>query len=76
MKGFLDEKKIEKKYGKRKHIKLVVLPTFNELFGGTSVKNSAENMLLGPIFRNKIVDIEECEAYLLDGTFLGKVKEI
>jgi putative SbcD/Mre11-related phosphoesterase len=53
---------------------LIILPTFNHLCGGIAL-NSLEK-LLGPIMTNKLVDMESSEIYLLDGTFLGKLKDL
>ncbi|OGI15474.1 hypothetical protein A3K63_01430 [Candidatus Micrarchaeota archaeon RBG_16_49_10] len=76
LKGFLEGKKVKERYGVGKRIGIVVLPPFNGLFSGSPINGDGEDILLGPIFRNRVVDIKECEAYLLDGTFLGKVKDI
>jgi putative SbcD/Mre11-related phosphoesterase len=76
LKAGINQEKIKEKYGKRKKIDMVVLPTFNDLFTGTPVKIKSKHNLLGPLFRNNFVDVDECEVYLLDGTFVGKVKDI
>jgi metallophosphoesterase superfamily enzyme len=54
---------------------LIIMPTFNELCGGLAI-NSAEAELLGPILKNGLVDMENATIYLLDGTFLGKLKDL
>ncbi|UCE73283.1 MAG: metallophosphoesterase [Methanomassiliicoccales archaeon] len=54
---------------------LIIIPTFNELCGGLAI-NSAEVELLGPILKNGLVDMESAAIYLLDGTFLGKLKDL
>ncbi len=46
--------------------KLVILPAFNELCGGTVMNHSK---LLGPIVKN--LNYSKTKAYLLDGTDLG-----
>lgn len=76
LKGFLDDNKVEERYGEKRGIELLSLPVFNDLFGGTPIGSKIENNLLGPIFRNDFVDVGECEAYLLDGTFVGKVRDV
>ena len=61
---------------------LIVLPSFNEVLGGIPI-NLEENgdkgrsgAFIGPILRSGCVDIMNAEVYLLDGTFLGKVKQL
>jgi putative SbcD/Mre11-related phosphoesterase len=53
---------------------LIILPTFNDLLGGIAL--NTEEKLLGPIMTNNLVDMENSEIYLLDGTFLGKLKDL
>ncbi|MEM2875294.1 MAG: metallophosphoesterase [Candidatus Hadarchaeales archaeon] len=65
-----------KKSVKGKAPKLVVLPAFGELIGGTPVNREMPEELIGPVFKSRAARIEEAEAYTLDGTFLGKVKNI
>lgn len=55
--------------------KLIIMPTFNELLGGIAV-NERDSELLGPIMKNNLVDMENAEIYLLDGTFLGKLTDL
>ena len=61
---------------------LIVLPSFNEILGGIPI-NLEENgdrrrssTFIGPILRSRCVDVMNAEVYLLDGTFLGKVKQL
>lgn len=49
---------------------LVVVPAFNPLLTGTPV-NLDERAMLGPLFRNDLVDRRTMDAYLLDGTNVG-----
>ncbi|UCE36526.1 MAG: metallophosphoesterase [Thermoplasmata archaeon] len=55
--------------------KLIIMPTFNDLLGGIAV-NERDSELLGPIMKNKLVDLDNAEIYLLDGTFLGKLSDL
>jgi len=50
---------------------ILVMPAFNPLCGGIAVNRDP---LLGP-FRS-LMDIDNSEAYLLDGSSLGKVKDL
>jgi putative SbcD/Mre11-related phosphoesterase len=76
LKGSLDKEKLKNRYGRDKEIEILALPVFNDLFTGTPIKAKFENNLLGPVFRNKFIDLDNSEAYLIDGTFVGKIKDI
>lgn len=52
---------------------IVVMPMFNDLLGGLPVNVESPRSLLGPLFRSDAVDLEEFDAYLLEGTYVGKV---
>ncbi|MEM7816458.1 MAG: metallophosphoesterase [Candidatus Aenigmatarchaeota archaeon] len=49
---------------------IIIMPNFNELCGATIVN---EQELIGPIARK--INKKEFEVYLLDGTYLGKIKD-
>ena len=53
---------------------IIVMPMFNDLLGGLPVNSEPPDSLLGPLFRGKLVNMDKFDAYLLDGTFLGKVE--
>jgi uncharacterized protein len=55
---------------------LFVMPAFNELCGGVPFNESTQEDLLGPIFLSGGMELKNAEIYLLDGTRLGKVKNI
>jgi len=61
---------------------IVIMPSFNEFLGGQTVnrrkigRESKFREFIGPVLRSGSVDLEEAEAYLLDGTFLGKVGQL
>ena len=72
----LDPKKFPKKlipFMKKNLPELLVIPAFSELVGGAAVNRGIPRELIGPMFKAGAVKIEEAEAYLLDGTFLGKI---
>lgn len=52
-------------------LKVLVFPAFNLLCGGSAVNKDG---LVGPL--KKIIDLPNAEIFLLDGTDLGKVKQI
>lgn len=61
--------------------KCVFVPPFNDFLGGRPVnaKRIEEHHVgesLGPILRSGAVDIEGAEVHLLDGTYLGHVKQL
>jgi metallophosphoesterase superfamily enzyme len=79
----LNLKKIAMKYklkNKDQLPKLIVMPAFNQFSGGIAINrqrtNSDENdkQGLGPLVRAS--EIENADVYLLEGLFIGKLKEI
>ncbi|KUO41254.1 MAG: hypothetical protein AVW06_01565 [Hadesarchaea archaeon DG-33-1] len=52
---------------------LLVMPAFSELISGAAVNRAIPGELLGPMFKAGAVRLDDAEAYLLDGTFLGTV---
>ena len=64
-----------KKHYKAPYPQMVVMPACNDLRAGQPV-NEARGRMLGPLFRNGLVDIGAAKVYLTDGTFLGAVKDL
>jgi len=61
----------------------IIMPSFNDYLGGQPInKNYREGWTelykeyMGPVLRSGAVDFENGEAYLFDGTFLGKVQDL
>jgi putative SbcD/Mre11-related phosphoesterase len=54
---------------------IVLMPAFTDLRGGCPV-NERGGRLLGPLFRNGLVDVPGAQVYLTDGTFLGSVRDL
>ncbi|MFO7677766.1 MAG: metallophosphoesterase [Thermoplasmatota archaeon] len=50
---------------------IIVMPAFNPLCGGIAINTDS---MIGPF--QKIIDINKTSVYLLDGSYLGKVKDI
>ena len=75
VKSKLDTKKIQEKYKIKKlgELNLIIVPAFNRLMGGLALNRSKPRDLLGPLLSSRIIDIDESEAFLLDGTELGKI---
>jgi putative SbcD/Mre11-related phosphoesterase len=65
---------------KLKTSQLFIMPSFNDFLGGKPLnekfgKKTTEK-IVGPILRAEGVNIENAETYLLDGTFLGTLKQL
>ena len=58
--------------GKADNREVIMVPAFNELCGATIV-NGKDNFL-GPIARR--IDKKNINVYLLDGTYLGRIKDL
>jgi putative SbcD/Mre11-related phosphoesterase len=54
--------------------KVIIMPTFNPLLGGIAL--NSKDRLLGPVMKNDLVDMNNSEIYLLNGTFLGRLKDL
>ncbi len=59
----------------------VFVPPFNDFLGGRPVNSKRIEEThagegLGPILRSGAVDLEDAEVHLLDGTYLGHVKQL
>lgn len=55
---------------------VIIMPAFNELCGGIPFNESIREDLLGPVFANHAIELENASAYLLDGTNLGTIGNI
>jgi putative SbcD/Mre11-related phosphoesterase len=66
---------------KLKTARCLFLPPFNDFLGGRPVNAKRMEAThagegLGPILRSGAVDLDEAEVHLLDGTYLGRVKQL
>lgn len=52
---------------------LIVMPAFNELTGGTAFNAPEGERLLGPLFGNRLVDVDEARVWTVDGVDLGTI---
>jgi hypothetical protein len=57
-------------------LKLLVMPAFNDILGGSPINIKSEEGLLGPLFRSKAVNVMGGEVYLLDGTYIGRLSDL
>ncbi|KYC46185.1 MAG: Calcineurin-like phosphoesterase superfamily domain protein [Candidatus Methanofastidiosum methylothiophilum] len=53
---------------------VIVLPSFNPVIEGIPINRDEE--IPGPYFESGRLEIKEFDCYLLDGTYMGKVKDI
>ncbi len=60
----------------------VIMPSFNDYLGGQPVNRPLTDDMprlkeyIGPLLRSGAVELDEGEAYLFDGTFLGKIEQL
>ncbi len=54
---------------------IIVMPALNRILGGSPV-NIRGAKLLGPLFANGMIGLDEAKVYLLDGICLGRVRDI
>lgn len=70
----VNKKFLEEKYKKKCKIKeVIIIPVFNHLSGGIAF-NKEDFKPLGPLF--KFIKWKQGKVYLLDGTYLGILKEL
>lgn len=59
-----------------------IMPSFNDFLGGQPInwrsigKNVRSRAFIGPVLRSGSIDIDNAEAHLLDGTFLGTISQL
>ncbi len=66
---------------KPKISQIFIMPSFNDFLGGKPLNDEVaysgeSEEALGPILRSGAVDMGNAEIYLLDGTFLGNLKQL
>jgi len=71
LKGNFIKDKLQEKYPDSNDVMILVMPAFNPLCGGVAANSEG---VTGPI--GKIMDVENAEVYLIDGSSLGKMKNI
>jgi len=79
IKGKIDPEKVKKRFKVKTTGKLnvIIMPAFNKLLGGMPINTEkAHDELLGPLLKNNFIDLNSTDLYLLDGTYLGKLKDI
>lgn len=77
IKGKLNEEKVKKKFGLNPgKLNIIVIPTFNNILGGKAVNRVAKEQQISPLIVNEFFDLNSAKIYLLDGTYLGILKNI
>ena len=71
VKGNFIKNKLTDKYPNSSNPEILIMPAFNPLCGGIAVNQEG---ITGPM--GKIIDIQNSQIFLIDGTFLGKIKDI
>jgi putative SbcD/Mre11-related phosphoesterase len=71
VKANFDKNKLKQKYSNSSNPEILVMPAFNPLCGGIAANSQG---ITGPL--GKIIDIKNAQIFLIDGTHLGKIKDI
>lgn len=71
IKAKFNKNKLAKKYPGSTYSDILVMPAFNPLCGGIAANREG---ITGPL--GKIIDIKNAQIFLIDGTHLGKIKDI
>jgi putative SbcD/Mre11-related phosphoesterase len=84
--GVSAERNLEQMLTEKFHVKLrvarcVFVPPFNDFLGGRPVNSrkieeTHAGERLGPILRSGAVNMNEADVHLLDGTYLGRVRQL
>jgi metallophosphoesterase superfamily enzyme len=70
------KEELEKLYGfKVTSPKIILMPAFNRLVPGTRINRPRRTEFMGPMLSGENVDLDSVEITLLDGTYMGKLKE-
>ena len=73
-----DESEIlRKRFGiKLEMMSLIIMPAFNDILGGVIVNRTGIMRHIGPLVRSEATNMNDAEIYLLDGTYIGLVKNL
>lgn len=63
-------------YSRRGEIDLLVMPHFNDSMSGVDVAKITDSRAASPLLRSGAFRVEDAEALMLDGTLLGRVRDI
>jgi hypothetical protein len=68
--------RFKKKHQGESGAEVVVMPAFNDLIYGMPFNTRKSRELLGPFFRRGMLETANAKAYLLDGTYLGRIRDL
>ncbi|MBI2543076.1 MAG: metallophosphoesterase [Candidatus Aenigmarchaeota archaeon] len=76
LRGRLDNSIVKKKYkiNSAGKLNIIILPAFNTLSGSLNV--ASDQNFSGPLMTSKAMNLDNMRAYLLDGTYLGLLKNV
>ncbi len=77
VRGYLDSEKTNTRFSELNmdNPEIIIMPAFNDIGSGTPI-NAPKPEFLGPMLKNRMVDLDNANVYLLDGTDLGKLKKL
>jgi uncharacterized protein len=60
---------------------VLIMPSFNDFLGGRAMNETrpgkeGQATMIGPMLRSGMLDLDNAEVYLLDGTYLGKLDQL
>jgi metallophosphoesterase superfamily enzyme len=76
------EETMQKHYHvKQRTTKVFIMPSFNDFLGGRALNETrpgkeGQATMIGPMLRSGMLDLDDAEIYLLDGTFLGTLDQL
>jgi putative SbcD/Mre11-related phosphoesterase len=76
------EATVKKYYNFKPQIaEVFIMPSFNDFLGGRAINETrpgkeGQEQMIGPMLRSGIIDMNNAEIYLLDGTFLGPLSHL
>ena len=76
------EATVKKHYNfKPQTAQVFIMPSFNDFLGGRAINETrlgkeGQEQMIGPMLRSGIIDMDNAEVYLLDGTFLGTLSHL
>ena len=89
VKGKLNEKIVRKKYKMKKsksrksekkeklgNMETIIFPSFNPIISGVPLNSRRKKRYIGPLLNSGALNVKKAEAYMLDGTPLGKISKI
>jgi len=60
----------------QKNPEIIIMPAFNDLIYGMPFNARKSRELIGPFFRNRLVELSDARVFLLDSTYIGRIKDL